>query len=187
VQALQEQDQDLTGAYSLCDEAALPGVGVDEYRGKNVHQQIGGERALSSQMDEPCRILDRAECKMESETQEMQPWKSKRHASVECDGGGLGSLHNTALGAWKLALVYMNHYKNAQHTTRKWGRKGIIWRRCIFACYSYTATLVKGTKRVFAREGRGKVWMLPSCRTVQIIERAVTCLGCPLCFAYVCI
>jgi hypothetical protein len=49
-------------------------------------------------MDEPCRILDRAECKMESETQEMQVGKSKRHASVECDGGGLRSLHNTALG-----------------------------------------------------------------------------------------
>lgn len=101
MQALQEQDEDLAGAHSLRDEAALPGVGVDEYRGENVHQQIWGERALSTQMDEWCRILDRSECKMESGTQEVQSGTSKRHGSV----GVLGSLHNMALGAWKLALV----------------------------------------------------------------------------------
>lgn len=187
MQALQEQDQDLTGAYSLCNEAALPGVGVDEYRGKNVHQQIWGERALSSQMDEPSRILAERNVRWRARRRRCSPGRANGMLAWSAMVGVCGLCINTALGAWKLALVYMNHYKNAQHTTRKWGRKGIIWRRCIFACYCYAAKLVKGTKRILAREGRGKVGMLPSCRTVQIIERAVTCLGCPLCFAYVCI
>lgn len=47
MQALQEQDKDLAGAHSLRDETALPGVGIDEHRRENVHQQVGGERPVN--------------------------------------------------------------------------------------------------------------------------------------------
>lgn len=37
---LQEQDEDLAGAYSLCGQAALPRAGIDEHRGQDVHEAI---------------------------------------------------------------------------------------------------------------------------------------------------
>lgn len=38
--ALQKQDQDLPDPYSLRGEVAIPGVGLYEYCGKNVHEEI---------------------------------------------------------------------------------------------------------------------------------------------------
>lgn len=37
---LQEQDEDLAGAYSLCGQAALPGAHVDEHCGQDVYETI---------------------------------------------------------------------------------------------------------------------------------------------------
>lgn len=37
---LQEQDEDLAGAYSLCGQAALPRAGINEHRGQDVYEAI---------------------------------------------------------------------------------------------------------------------------------------------------
>lgn len=40
---LQEQEQDLASAHSLCDEASISGDGVDEYSCSDVHEAIGSD------------------------------------------------------------------------------------------------------------------------------------------------
>lgn len=44
--SVQEQEQDLAGAYPVCCQAALPRAGVDEHRSADVHQTVWSVASL---------------------------------------------------------------------------------------------------------------------------------------------
>ena len=45
---VQEQEQDLTSAYPVCSQAALPRAGVDEHCGTDVHQAVWSVASLEA-------------------------------------------------------------------------------------------------------------------------------------------
>jgi hypothetical protein len=55
MQTLQEQDQDLSNPHPLCRKATFPRVSIDEYRIKNVYQEVWNYSTLMRK-DGGCKI-----------------------------------------------------------------------------------------------------------------------------------